>query len=703
MTPTQKQPFLMRSLFSSKKHLRAKNGFNDIPTPSPTSQQLALSIPEILENILSFLSLKSRQDASQLVCKQWYAVCKGLIPVSYNWILRLTPSDNNSNDIDMEERIIIEGISSANNIIVKVDGDTSVAGTSKQRLNSWATMMDMLSSIVQDHNDRRRHLRLQSIHLREGILENFAVQLPQLPALTTLSTLRIDVIVRWDIIHLLTILKACPNLEELSVKPTYAADIPYRSTHLAANQDFAITSQGEFSIMSKSNVQKTMTRLRMCSLHNMTIALPALRAILEASPLLSRLDLLRCKHLVRPGETSTFFDGQRAHSLNYTAFIIRLVGQHCPNLKIFHLSPSRGSGHGLSTPEAISILNTFPHMEECNLTDQKIDAGLLKSLKAVTNRITTLNIVPVYLTTSFTGGIPLREILCTFQHLVHLRAPNAIYYIEDMDLNDVQGQLLEINDRKHGTNRYSTRSTQPIRKDDPDIARQYIWACRGLKTLHMAVGYRRSDSNSTETSLIIFGFLSRMCPLLQELHLKRWVMNLKFAGGLSLLTRLQDLERVRIQIDRYYRADKECFSWLKSAALPSTWGGLTYPLVHRRARNDLRRRYQELPPPEVANAESKLVERGQELGIELAKVGHGDDLLDWMDDHYGVSASASHRKERLTTLPKLQLFWIEFSEQRGGSDWRKLEAFVAGIRPSVDFQMRTISGNVFYSSFSQYY
>ncbi|KAF9546645.1 hypothetical protein EC957_009568 [Mortierella hygrophila] len=599
----------------------------------------------------------------------------------------------------MVERIIIERISSANNIIVKVDGDTPVAGTSKQLLNSWVTMMGILSSIVQDHNDRQRHLRLRTIHLREGILENFAVQLPQLPVLTTLWTLRIDVIVRWDVIHLFTILKACPNLEELSVKPTYAAEIPYRSTHLAANRDFAITSQAEFSIMNKSNVQKTLTRLRMCSLHNITIALPALRAILEVSPLLSILDLSQCEHLVRPGETATFFDDQRANSLNYTAFIIRLARQHCPNLKSFRLSTAPGSGHGLSILVAISILNTFPHMEECNLTDQQIDPVLLKSLNAVTNRITTLNIVPIHPSATYSSGILLREILCTFQHLVHLRAPTAVYYIEDMDLNDIQGQL-DTSIRKRGFTRYLS---PPIR-DDPDIARQYIWACRGLKTLHMAVGYRPFDSNSTERTLVIFGFLSRMCPQLQELHIKRWTMNLKFAGGLSLLTRLQDLERVRIQTDRYYWADEECFSWLKSAALPSTWGGLTYPLVHRRARNDLRQRYRKLLPPEVANAESKLVERGQELGIELAKVGHGDDLLDWMDDHYGVGASASHRKERLTTLPKLQSFWVEFLEQQERPEWKRLEAFVAGIRPSVDFQMRILSDNALYSSsFLQYH
>ncbi|KAF9146330.1 hypothetical protein BG015_011628, partial [Linnemannia schmuckeri] len=670
--------------------------------------QLALSIPEILETILSFLSLKSRHDASRLVCKQWYAVCKGLTPVSYNWILHLTPSNNNSsnsenNDFGMEQRTISERISSATNIVIKVDKDTLVPGASKQRLDSWTNMMGVLSSIVQEHNDRRLHPRLQTLHLREGILEDFAIQLPQLPVLTTLSTLRIDVIVQWDIIYLFEILKACPNLEELSIQPTYAANMPYRSTHLSFEQSSAITSQQEFSIMDRSDVQKSMTRLRTCSLYNMTITLPALRGILQVSPQLSKLVLARCRHLVRPGQTVTFFDDRPASSLNHTAFIIRLVGEHCANLKSFHLSISRGSGYGLNIPEAISILDTFPHMEECNLTDQDIDPVLLKSLSTVVNRITALNLLPIQSTTSYTHGIPLREILCTFEHLIHLRAPTATYYIEDMDLNGVQEQLREIWYRNRGYVGYRTQSTPCIRKDDPAIARQYIWACRGLRTLHMTVGYHDSDSNSTDTALIIFGFLSRMCPQLQDLHLKRWAMNLEIEGGLSLLTRLQDLERVRIQIDHHHWVGEEYLSWLKPTTLPSTWGRLTFPLVYRRVRKNLRRRYQVLTPPEILNAESKLVERGREVGIELAKIGHGDDLLDWMDDHYGLCASASHRRERLTTLPKLQSFWIEFSDQRGGNEWRKLEAYVARIRPNVDFQMRRFSKDVFYTTTLQYY
>ncbi|KAH7060313.1 hypothetical protein BKA57DRAFT_446891, partial [Linnemannia elongata] len=573
MTPTHKQPFLIRSLFTSKKQPNVKNGSNDIPMQFPTSQQLALSIPEILENILSFLSLKSRQRALKLVCKQWYAVCKTVTPVNYNWIFHLSSSYNDNDDIDMMKRTIVERISSANNLIIKLDRSTLATRASELWLSSWATMMGVLSSIIQDHNDRGRHPRLRTIHLREGILENFAIQLPQLPVLTTLSTLTIDFLEQWDITHLFTILKACPNLEELSVKPTYAATLRYQWPGLVANQDVVITSQEEFSIINKSNVQKTMTRLRKCSLYNLTISLPALRVILEASPQLSKLVLARCKHLVRPGETATFFDGQRANSLNYTALIIRLAGQHCPKLKRFHLSTFRGSGYGLSIPEAISILATFPHMEECNITDQQIDPVLLTPLRAVTNRVTTLNLLPIRSTTYFTREIPLREILCTFEHLVHLRAPTAVYYIEDMDLNDVQGQLQGIWDRKRIYGRYPERSTQPIRRDDPGIARQYIWACRGLKTLHMTVGYHTSDSNSTENTLIIFGFLSRMCPQLQELHLKKWAVNLLFAGGLSLLTRLQDLERITIQ-SYYYRGSEAYLSWLNPKALPSTWNRL---------------------------------------------------------------------------------------------------------------------------------
>lgn len=168
MTPTHKQPFLIRSLFTSKKHPNVKNGSNDIPTQFPTSQQLALSIPEILENILSFLSLESRQRALKLVCKQWYAVCKTVTPVNYNWIFHLTSSynDNDNDDIDMMKRTIVERISSANNLIIKVDSSTPVTGASEQWLSSWATMMGVLSSIIQDHNDRGRHPRLRTIHLR---------------------------------------------------------------------------------------------------------------------------------------------------------------------------------------------------------------------------------------------------------------------------------------------------------------------------------------------------------------------------------------------------------------------------------------------------------------------------------------------------------------------------------------------------------
>ena len=231
--------------------------------------------------------------------------------------------------------------------------------------------------------------------------------------------------------------------------------------------------------------------------------------------------------------------------------IIRLVGAHCPDLMSFHLSMSRRFRFGLGSREIVSILATFPLMEECNLTDELFSLNLLMALhtSGFTNRITTLNFLPTEQNALQPKRIPLREILCSFNHLIHLRAPTAIYIVEDMDLHDILDQLYASNPYK---NFDFSRGHRHNPTNDPAFARKYIWVCRGLKTLHMTVGHRESDTRSSYTAesvLILFGFLSRMAPQLQELYLKIHSVNLTFEGGLALLTRLGGLERIRIGMD----------------------------------------------------------------------------------------------------------------------------------------------------------
>ncbi|KAF9545068.1 hypothetical protein EC957_011309 [Mortierella hygrophila] len=114
---------------------------------------------------------------------------------------------------------------------------------------------------------------------------------------------------------------------------------------------------------------------------------------------------------------------------------------------------------------------------------------------------------------------------------------------------------------------------------------QYIWACRGLRTLHMTVECRLADTNSSENALVMFGFMSRQCPQLQVLHLRRIMLDMSFKGGLCLLTRLQGLERIKITTGSDYELDGEALFWLRIA--PSTIDHINYPLLEIKTWRDV--------------------------------------------------------------------------------------------------------------------
>lgn len=627
MTFTNKNRFLPYTNVTPKKHLRNI-------TPSPTSsQRLSLSIPEILKLILSFLSPKSRLVAAQLISSQWHAVCKDLVPVSVNWYLRLTPGniDDDEGDTTNKNWGQLELLFPAHHINIRVNNDSLTAATSQQRLVSWEKMMGVLSTLLLECNRQQVNLKLHALHLREGILENFTLQLPLLPRLANLATLRIDVVVQWDIIHLFTILRACPQLEVVSVKPTYAADVPTRSTHLTAPQSFLITSSHEHDIINGSHALSTLTRFRTCCIYNIAITGPALTAVLKASPRLSRLVLFGCSNLIRQG-------GQAVSADDQGSSIIRLVGTHCPDLKSFHLSLNRFGNYGLSSREVLLLLEIFPHMEQCNFTDRTIGLqGLVQT--AALNRITTLNLLPTQPNPIQRREFPLREILCKLEHLVHLRAPTTVYYLEDMDLFDVRNQVLENwRDQPESATPIPIQQRCHLISEEDPAARQYIWACRGLKTLHLTVDHRYHDSNSTKSSLVLFGFLTRVCPRLQELHLKQWAIYLSLQGGLCLLTRLQDLERVRLATDGNIDFLEQDLFWMRPTA-PSPWECLAYPILHHRTRKCLQRFYKGISPPlsEDTAIGSMKAEVSREMGIVLKNLGHAKDLFKWMEDYYSVT------------------------------------------------------------------
>ncbi|OAQ28799.1 hypothetical protein K457DRAFT_32856 [Linnemannia elongata AG-77] len=588
-----------------------------------------------------------------------------LIPVSINWHLRLTPgnTDNDEGDTANKDQDQLELLFPAHHINIRVNNVSLTAATSQQRLVSWEKMMGVLSTLLLECDRRRVHPKLHTLHLREGILENFALQLPQVPRLANLATLRIDIVAQWDIIHLFTILRACPLLEELSVKRTYAASVPTRSTFLTAPQSFLITSLQEHDIINGSHALSTLTRLRTCCLYNIVVTEPALTAVLIASPRLSRLILFGCSYLVRQG-------GQAVSADDHGNSIIRLIGAHCPDLKSFHLSMSLFDNYGLSSREIFLLLQTFPHMEQCNLTDRVIGLrGLVQAI--IVNRITTLNLLPTHPNSLQTRDFPLREILSTFEHLLHLRAPTVVYYLEDMDLFDMRNQVLK-NCRGRPESAIPSQQCRHSISEEEPAARQYIWACRGLKTLHIAIDLRYYDSNSTESSLVLFGIWNA-------------------CGSRPIATSIF--------------LNKTCFGCDQQRPLR---GNALYPILHRRARKYLQRLYKGISPSPSEDGAIGSVEAeiSQETGVDLKNLGHANDLFNWMEDYYSVAkpptttmattttitntATPTDHKEMPFTLPKLQSFWIETPNQDIDASLpkaAKMEEWMRKMRPKVDFQL----------------
>ncbi|KAG0292111.1 hypothetical protein BGZ96_004526 [Linnemannia gamsii] len=217
-------------------------------------------------------------------------------------------------------------------------------------------------------------------------------------------------------------------------------------------------------------------------------------------------------------------------------------------------------------------------------------------------------------------------------------------------------------------------------------------------------------SDAASVSLILFGFLSTMCPALQELSLRSSVLNLSFQGELCLLTRLRGLERLRIVLHRIMKYDTDALSWILPPPKLTAWRCLAYPLRQHKISNirkEIWRRYNDnmldRPPFSVAGFGSKFVERGREVGVAVSAIGHPDEMLKWMDDYYGVTADfpATTSGIDVNTVaprnnlslnppwPRLQSFCLEHRTDNKifTQKLEETEVFLTNARPNVDFQL----------------
>ncbi|KAF9906068.1 hypothetical protein EC991_001076 [Linnemannia zychae] len=208
------------------------------------------------------------------------------------------------------------------------------------------------------------------------------------------------------------------------------------------------------------------------------------------------------------------------------------------------------------------LQDSWPIISGWNLWPLDVTPARLKELELfTTNRLTTLDLLSsssslvMHRCKGELSSAPstLHHFLSTSDQLVHLKTlKTVVHRLEDFDLHQRGGYdcLLDWDWKEYGAFRsrdFSSESTSAA-----------IWRCRGLRTLHLEV-HAHGDLAVTQPvhSRIIFGYIARVFPLLEELrvgtpwecfsqNLSQPTLSFELEGGMCLLGRLKHLQRLEI-------------------------------------------------------------------------------------------------------------------------------------------------------------
>jgi hypothetical protein len=340
-------------------------------------------------------------------------------------------------------------------------------------------------------------------------------------------------------------------------------------------------------------------------------------ALTAASGVDLRAEWLTCDRLgffedlgvLFPQLTSLHFT--RTHH-RYTDTMIRGILRAFPNA-------SRWSLAWRDLPDGIlRDLNQCVEASSLRQIDSITWAPIQEPLGLYANHLTALEILPM---TDWTPrwGNALHEFLCESPLLEHLRAGSISYYIENLDLNgllpgaddivsdseaDGNNNINHNDDHDHSS--MSTHSTfERCYYDSPPTSKRAlkVWACRNLKTLHLEFSRERPKAqsngvrpvssytaetstshqssstrsgsgsssstamvplsdNSPRLSRVVYGYISRFCPNLQDLLIRAYRLNMTLRGGFTLLTRLRKLKRVAISQYDCHFTERDMLPWI---------------------------------------------------------------------------------------------------------------------------------------------
>ncbi|KAF9964907.1 Coatomer subunit delta [Mortierella alpina] len=502
-----------------------------------TSRRLSF---EVLELIFSLLNDYTLRFNAARVCRDWNVVARHLLNHTVTWTAD-RPGEH------MAKPAALQRLENARALHIIEPADCPGM---RQHLafgcSNWKALLERLDTLAnRDHNLGITDLKVQCHMSVKSLL------LPLLGRLGfQLVQLRLENLFDPDAV-VGTVLVLCPQLAHLYVSHSSGACFQTKTMYEGA----------------QSTELPEKLRLRSLGLDGMAIEDAALFSLLVSCPNLGELKLTALKHagnIVRRRDQSA--TPRQEHLVTFTEKFFRRLAAICPRISCLDVSTIGDSrSHEILGPtkqameEAFAL---FPCLTQTTLVGADTCPVIFEALdRCLRNTVTTLELTGQARTNV---GSYLHAYLCHSPHLLHLKAPDVDVSNSCFDLEGILSPC--------GRYTYLRRTTTFHDAENPDVtgtrantygraSQRTIWACRNLRTLDFRC-QRNQDSDTAENSRMIFSYLSKVCPQLEDLTLRRRWLSLSLHTGFCLLSRLQKLQRLVLITSRVNPLIERDLTWI---------------------------------------------------------------------------------------------------------------------------------------------
>ncbi|KAF9204816.1 hypothetical protein BGZ49_004833 [Haplosporangium sp. Z 27] len=381
--------------------------------------------------------------------------------------------------------------------------------------------------------------------------------------------------------HLVPLLNATASvLTNLELKDTLIVSIPIDQIlilcplliSLAVQETNTVRTnlQGDKLLNIKPQAPTHRLQLQSLNLDSIHIEIATLMWVMEFSPTLKELRLKDLQFELSNYSAAGFPSDDSDSGSEFEKWLYRQIASYCPNLEMVYVLNSSGIFEEAETIDNTRhVLESLPWVTRWGFQSRDLSPAVFTLLWSYRpNLITYLEIDSV----SYIVLEGLHTFLCESPQLLHLKARNIGIDISWLDIEGILDYMGQSHRKAYFYDNDSYRIEAVGEFFVGKLNTQYprrIWACRNLQTLHLAVDYRPRMIRGEEHERILFGYISKVCPRLQDLIITPKLFH-KIETGFCLLARLQELRRLEIMVDhQIWHHSQFHLDWISKNMTPS--------------------------------------------------------------------------------------------------------------------------------------